>query len=199
MKVIGLTGSVGMGKTTAAKILRRLGIPVHDADREVHRLLGPGGAAVEAVAAAFPGVRRDRAIDRAALGAKVFGDPKALKRLEAILHPLVRRAEQRFLARARRARRPLVVLDIPLLLETGGEDRFDLVVVVSAPRRIQRARVLARPGMTAAKLAAIEARQMPDAEKRQRADLVIATGLGRRHSLNLLRRSMRRMRRDCQA
>jgi dephospho-CoA kinase len=198
MKVIGLTGSVGMGKTTAAKILRRLGIPVHDADREVHRLLGPGGAAVEAVAAAFPGVRRDRSIDRAALGAKVFGDPKALKRLEAILHPLVRRAEQRFLARARRARRPLVVLDIPLLLETGGEDRFDLVVVVSAPRRIQRARVLARPGMTAAKLAAIEARQMPDAEKRHRADLVIATGLGRRHSLNLLRRSMRRMRRDCE-
>jgi len=197
--VIGLTGSVAMGKTTAARVLRRLGVPVHDADREVHRLLGPGGAAVEAVAAAFPGVKRGRAIDRAALGRLVFADADALKRLEEILHPLVRGAERRFLARARRQRRPLVVLDIPLLLETGGEKRVDQVVVVSAPRRIQIARVMSRPGMTAARLAGVEARQMSDAEKRRRADLVIATGLGKRHSLDILRRALRRWRRVANA
>ena len=199
MIVIGLTGSVAMGKTTAARVLRRLGVPVHDADREVHRLLGPGGAAVEAVAAAFPGVKRGRAIDRAALGRLVFADADALKRLEEILHPLVRGAERRFLARARRQRRPLVVLDIPLLLETGGEKRVDQVVVVSAPRRIQIARVMSRPGMTAARLAGVEARQMSDAEKRRRADLVIATGLGKRHSLDILRRALRRWRRVANA
>jgi dephospho-CoA kinase len=193
--VIGLTGSVGMGKTTAARILRRLRIPVHDADREVHRLLGPGGAAVAAVSAAFPGVKRGTAIDRAALGRQVFSDPAALKRLEKILHPLVRGAERRFLARARRQRRPIVVLDIPLLFETGGEQRFDQVVVVSAPRRVQLARVMARPGMNAARLAGVEARQMPDAQKRRRADLVIATGLGKRHSLDILRRALKRWRR----
>jgi len=197
--VIGLTGSVAMGKTTAARTLRRLGIPVHDADREVHRLLGPGGAAVDAVAAAFPGVKHGRAIDRAALGRLVFADAAALQRLEKILHPLVRRAEQRFLARARRQRRPVVVLDIPLLLETGGEKRVDEVVVVSAPRRIQLARVMGRPGMTAARLAGVEARQMPDAEKRRRADLVIATGLGKRHSLDILRRALKRWRRAADA
>jgi dephospho-CoA kinase len=193
--VIGLTGSVGMGKTTAARILRRLCIPVHDADREVHRLLGPGGAAVTAVAEAFPGVRRGAAIDRAALGRQVFADPAALKRLEKILHPLVRGAESQFLARARRQRRPIVVLDIPLLFETGGERRFDQVVVVSAPRRVQLARVMARPGMNAARLAGVEARQMPDAQKRRRADLIIATGLGKRHSLDILRRALKRWRR----
>jgi dephospho-CoA kinase len=193
--VIGLTGSVGMGKTTAARILRRLHIPVHDADREVHRLLGPGGAAVTTVAAAFPGVRRGPSIDRAALGRLVFADPAALKRLEKILHPLVRGAERRFLARARRQRRPIVVLDIPLLLETGGERRCDQVVVVSAPRRVQLARVMARPGMSAARLAGMEARQLSDAQKRRRADLVIATGLGKRHSLDILRRALKRWRR----
>jgi dephospho-CoA kinase len=192
MKVLGLTGSVGMGKTTAARMLRRMGIPVHDADAEVHRLLGRGGAAVKAVEAAFPGVTKGNAIDRAALGRLVFADPAALKRLEMILHPLVARAERKFIARARRQRRPLVVLDIPLLFETGGERRCDGVLVVSAPRSIQLARVMARPGMTKARLAGVEARQMPDAEKRRRADAVISTGLGKRHSLGMLQAALRR-------
>ena len=194
MKVLCLTGSVGMGKTTAARMLRRLGIPVHDADGEVHQLLGPGGAAVKAVDAAFPGVKRGKAIDRAALGRLVFGDPKALRRLEKILHPLVGNAERNFLARARRQRRPLVVLDIPLLFETGAERRCDGVLVVSAPRAIQLARVRARPGMTKQRLAAVEARQMPDAQKRRRADVVISTGLGKRHSLRALRQALARFR-----
>ena len=133
------------------------------------------------------------AIDRAALGRLVFSDPAALKRLEAILHPLVRQAERAFLARARRRRRKLVVLDIPLLYETGGEARCDKVLVVSAPRRVQLARVMARPGMTADRLAGVEARQMPDAEKRRRADIVIETGLDRRHSLAKLHRALRRL------
>ena len=194
MKVLCLTGSVGMGKTTVARMLCRLGIPVHDADAEVHRLLGSGGAAVRAVEAAFPGVKRGKAIDRAALGRLVFGDPKALRRLEKILHPLVGKAERKFLARARRERQPLVVLDIPLLFETGGERRCDGVLVVSAPRAIQLARVMARPGMTKAQLAAVEARQMPDAQKRRRADIVIRTGLGKRHSLQILRQALTRFR-----
>ena len=184
-----------MGKSTAAREFRRLRIPVHDADKAVHRLLGRGGQAVGAVAEAFPGVLKDGAIDRAALGRLVFADPEALKRLEGILHPLVRTAERRFLARARRRRRKLVVLDIPLLFETGGQARCDKVLVVSAPRRIQLARVMARPGMTAERLAGVEARQMPDAEKRRRADIVIETGLGRRHSLAKLRRELKRLRR----
>jgi dephospho-CoA kinase len=192
MKILCLTGSVGMGKTTAARMLRRLGIPVHDADGEVHRLLGRGGAAVRAVDAAFPGVKSGKAIDRAALGKVVFADKAALKRLEGILHPLVRRAERRFLAEARRQHRRLVVLDIPLLFETKGERRCDGIIVVSAPRSIQRARVLARPGMTKERLAAIEARQLPDREKRRRADIVIETGLGKRHSLAALRRAIAR-------
>jgi len=192
MKILCLTGSVGMGKTTAARMLRRMGIPVHDADAEVHRLLGRGGAAVKAVEAAFPGVKLGKAIDRAALGKIVFADPAALKRLEAILHPLVRQAERRFLAQARREHRKLVVLDIPLLYETKGEARCDGVIVVSAPRPIQLARVLGRPGMTKERLAAIEARQMPDRQKRRRADIVIETGLGKRHSLENLRRALAR-------
>ena len=196
MIILGLTGSVGMGKSTAAREFRRLRIPVHDADRAVHRLLGRGGRAVAAVAEAFPGVlKADGAIDRIALGRLVFADPAALKRLEGILHPLVRAAERRFLARARRQRRKLVVLDIPLLFETGGQARCDKVLVVSAPRRIQLTRVMARPGMTAERLAGVEARQMPDAEKRRRADIVIETGLGRRHSLAKLRRELKRLRR----
>jgi dephospho-CoA kinase len=194
MKVLCLTGSVGMGKTTAARILRRLGIPVHDADAEVHRLLGAGGAAVKAVEAAFPGVKRGKAIDRATLGRLVFADPAALRRLEKILHPLVSQAERKFLARSRRERQGLVVLDIPLLFETGGERRCDGVLVVSAPRAIQLARVMARPDMTKARLAAMEARQLPDAEKRRRADVVISTGLGKRHSLRALRQALTRFR-----
>jgi dephospho-CoA kinase len=195
MRVLGLTGSIGMGKSTAAAVLRREGVPVHDADAAVHRLLGPGGAAVATVGAAFPGVVRDGAVDRQALGRQVFGDPQALARLEAILHPLVQRASRRFLARARRARRRLVVLDVPLLFETGGEARCDAVVVVSAPRPVQRARVLKRRGMTPERLAGIEARQMPDAEKRRRADAVVPTGLDRRTALRALRRVLKLARR----
>src|SRR6516225_11007369 len=193
MIILGLTGSVGMGKSTAAREFRRMRIPVHDADKAVHRLLGRGGKAVAAVATAFPGVEKGGAIDRAALGRLVFSDPAALKRLEAILHPLVRQAERAFLARARRRRRKLVVLDIPLLFETGGEARCDKVLVVSAPRRVQLARVMARPGMTPERLAGGEARQMPDAEKRRLADIVIETGMGRSHSLGQIRRALARI------
>jgi len=179
MRVLGLTGSIGMGKTTAARMLRRMGLPVHESDAAVHRLMAPGGAAVAPIAAAFPGVVRNGAVDRALLGARVFADPALLRRLERIVHPLVRRASERFLKHARRQHRSLAVLDVPLLFEGGGDRRCDLVVVVSAPAFVQRARVLARPGMTEAKLAGILARQMSDAEKRRRADLVVPTGLGR--------------------
>lgn len=179
MVVLGLTGSIGMGKSTAARMLRALRVPVHDSDAAVHRLLGRGGDAVGPIAQAFPGVVRDGAVDRQALGARVFGDPPALKRLEAIVHPLVRRSQQRFLARCARRKVPLAVLDIPLLFESGNERRVDAIAVVSAPAFVQRARVLARPGMTPGKLAQILARQMPDREKRRRADFVVPTGLGR--------------------
>lgn len=148
MKILGLTGSVGMGKSTAAGMLRRLGVPVHDADAAVHRLLAKGGGAVAAVEEAFPGVRREGAIDRKALGARVFGNPEALRRLEAILHPKVRAETEAWLQRQRRRRVPLVVLDVPLLFEGGDLARYDAVVVVSAPGFVQRARVLRRPGMT---------------------------------------------------
>ena len=195
MIILGLTGSVGMGKSTAAAMFRRLGVAVHDADVAVHRLLAPKGAAVAAVARDFPGVRRpDGGIDRPALGARVFADPAALKRLEHILHPLVRRSQQRFLARARARRLTLVVLDIPLLFEGGGAGRCDKVVVVSAPAFLQRARVLARPGMTAVRLAAILAQQMPDAQKRMRADYVVPSGLGRAVTFRRLARIVRELR-----
>ncbi len=186
MIILGLTGSIGMGKSTAARQLRRLGFPVHDADAVVHRLLARGGAAVTAIAAAFPGVVRDGVVDRRALGARVFGDPVSLRRLEAILHPLVRQAEHAFLARARRQRRRLVVLDIPLLFETGGQARCDAVAVVSAPPFVQARRVLARPGMTAERLEAIRRSQMADVDKRRRADVIIPTGLGYRPALRAL-------------
>ena len=186
MIVLGLTGSIGMGKSTAARQLRRLGFPVHDADAVVHRLLARGGAAVTAIAAAFPGVVRDGAVDRRALGGLVFGNPVLLKRLEAILHPLVRQAEHKFLARARRQRRRLVVLDIPLLFETGGQARCDAVAVVSAPPFVQARRVLARPGMTPERLEAIRRSQMADADKRRRADVIIPTGRGYRPALRAL-------------
>jgi len=183
MKVIGLTGSIGMGKSTAARMLRRLGIPVHDADAAVHRLMGKGGRAVAVIAAAFPGTVIAGRVDRPALGAKVFGHPAELRRLEKILHPLVQAEAQRFIRRQQARQQKLVVLDIPLLFETGGEQRCDAVIVVTAPRFLQRARVLARPRMTPARLAEIEALQMPDREKRQRADFVIETGHGYRHAL----------------
>jgi dephospho-CoA kinase len=197
MIVLGLTGSVGMGKSTAASMFRRLGVPVHDSDAAVHRLMAPGGAAVPAVAAAFPGVS-DKAggIDRGTLGARVFGDGRALKRLERILHPLVRRSQARFLKEARARRVPLVVLDIPLLFETGGEKRCDAVVVVSAPLWVQRARVMARPNMTEARFRAILAKQMPDHEKRRRADFVLRSGLGRAVMYRRLMRLVQMLRAD---
>ena len=181
--IIGLTGSIGMGKSTAAAMFRRLGIPVHDSDATVHALLGPGGRAVAAVKREFPGVVKDGAVDRAALGKQVFGNQAALRRLEAILHPLVRAEAERFVARQRAAGRDLVVLDIPLLFETKGESRCDVIVVVSAPAHVQRARVLRRPGMTEERLRQVLAKQMPDREKRRRADFVVETGLGKRYTL----------------
>ncbi len=187
MIVLGLTGSIGMGKTTAAKMLRRMGLPLHDADLAVHRLLAKGGAAVAAVEAAFPGVVADGAVDRERLGAQVFEDRAALKRLEGILHPAVRRTTRAFLGRHGRAGRSLVVLDVPLLFETGGESLCDAVVVVTAPPFVQRARVMARRGMTPARFQAILAKQMPDREKRRRADFVVNTGLSKATTLRQLR------------
>jgi len=193
-RVLCLTGSIGMGKSTAGELLRRLDVPVHDADETVHRLLGKGGAAVAAVAAAFPGVAAAGAIDRKKLGAQVFADPAALRRLEAILHPAVGEAARRFLRQQARRRRRLVALDIPLLLETGGDRRCDAVVIVTAPRFVQQARVLARPGMTAAQLRAVEARQMPDAQKRRRGDYLVHTGSSKRETLRQLARIVRLLR-----
>jgi dephospho-CoA kinase len=187
MIVLGLTGSIGMGKTTAAKMLRRMGLPLHDADRAVHRLLARGGAAVAAVEAAFPGVVADGAVDRERLAGQVFEDRAALKRLEEILHPAVRRATRAFLDRQVRAGRSLVVLDIPLLFETSGSVLCDAVAVVTAPTFVQRDRVLGRRGMTAARFQAILAKQMPDREKRRRADFVVNTGLGKANTLRQLR------------
>jgi len=171
---IGLTGSIGMGKSTVAAMFERAGVPVFDADAAVHRLQGAGGRLVPAIEAAFPGSTGSAGVDRAVLGAAVLGDDAAMKRLEAIVHPAVGKERAAFLAA--NAAAAVVVFDIPLLFETGGEGRVDLVVVVSAPADVQRARVLARPGMTEAKFAAILARQTPDAEKRARADVVIPTG-----------------------
>jgi len=178
MTVLGLTGSIGMGKSTASRMMRRLGVPCHDADATVHRLMAPGGAAVPEIAAAFPEVVRDGHVDRQALGARVFGDTIALRQLEAILHPRVRAAEQAFLRRHALAGRRLVVLDVPLLFETGGKRRCDLVLLVTAPAFLQAQRVLRRPGMTPARLAHIRRIQMPEAQKRRRADIVVNTGLG---------------------
>jgi len=185
--VLGLTGSIGMGKSEAAKMFRRLGVPVFDADAAVHRLMAKGGAAVAAIEAAFPGCVVDGSVDRKALGDRVFGKPDDLRRLEAILHPRVRAARTRFLKQARARRVPLVVFDIPLLYETGGEDQCDAVLVVTAPPFVQRARVMARPGMTAEKFEGILAQQVPDAEKRRRADFIAPTGLGKRVTLNAIR------------
>lgn len=189
MVILGLTGSIGMGKTVAAGMFRRLGIPVHDADAAVHRLLGAkGGAVAAAIAAAFPGVVSGGTIDRAALGRRVFDDPAALQRLEEILHPAVRRDQAGFLKRQARRGCRLAVLDVPLLFETGTDADCDAVAVVSAPPFVQEARVLARPGMTRQRLAAIRARQMADAEKRRRADFLIPSGLGRRETLRAVTR-----------
>lgn len=177
MIVIGLTGSIGMGKSTTAKMFEEEGVPVYDADAEVHRLYAKGGAGVAPVEAAFPGVTRDGAVDREELGRRVLNNPEALRKLQSIVYPLMQ-SRQGFLEKARAEGKDMAVLDIPLLFETGGEKNVDAVVVASAPAEIQRRRVLAREGMTEEKLNAVLARQMPDAEKRQRADFIVATGEG---------------------
>ena len=174
--VLGLTGSIGMGKSTTAQLFVQRGVPLHDADAAVHGL--HRGRAAAPIEAAFPGTVIDGAVDRAKLGAAVLGKPEALRRLEAIIHPLVREEEEAFLARCRRAGAELAIIDVPLLLETGGEARCDAVLVVTAPAEVQRQRVLARPGMTPEKLDAILSRQMPDAEKRRRAHFIVDTSRG---------------------
>lgn len=173
MKAIGLTGSIGMGKSAVAQMFADEGIAVFDADATVRRLQGPGGRLLPAIEAAFPGTTGPDGVDRAGLGARVFGDEAAIKRLEAIVHPAV--GEERAAFLARHGNDDMVVFDIPLLFETGGDRNVDVVVVVSADPATQQARVLARPGMTRERLADILARQTPDAEKRARADHVIAT------------------------
>ncbi|MFA7602241.1 MAG: dephospho-CoA kinase [Novosphingobium sp.] len=173
--ILGLTGSIGMGKSAVAAMFQGMDVPVFDADAAVHRLQGPGGALLPAIEAVFPGTTGPRGVDRAKLGAAVFGDAEALKRLEAIVHPAVGAMRRAFLAE--HAQAPLVVFDIPLLFEKGGWEQVDAVVVVSAPAEAQRARVLARPGMTGEKFAQILKLQVPDAEKRARADYVIDTGV----------------------
>ena len=176
MIVLGLTGSIGMGKSATAKMFAEAGVPVHDSDETVHRLYS--GKAAPLVEAAFPGTTQAGVVDRVKLGRQVLADPAALKKLEAIIHPLVRADADAFLARHRAAGSPLAVLDIPLLFETGGRDRVDKVVVVTASPEIQRERVLARPGMSEEKFASILAKQVPDAEKRRQADFIIDTGQG---------------------
>jgi len=176
--LLGLTGSIGMGKTTTARLFEAEGVPVYDADAAVHALYAKGGAAVEAVETLFPGTTANGAVDRAKLGERVLGDATALKRLEAAVHPMAAAVRADFFAKARTAGAKVVVLDVPLLFETGGDSQLDAVVVVSAPLEMQRQRVMARPGMTEEKFEAILARQMPDAEKRERADFVIDTGRG---------------------
>ena len=176
MIILGLTGSIGMGKSTTAGLFREAGVPVFDADAAVHDLYR--GSAVAAIEAAFPGATREGAVDRTLLRARVLDDAAALKRLEAVVHPLVRARRDAFLAETRAAGHAVAVLDVPLLFETGLEATVDAVVVVSAPAPVQKARVLARPGMTEASLSAILARQVPDADKRRRADHVIETGAG---------------------
>ena len=173
MLVLGLTGSIGMGKSTTARFFAEEGVPVLDADAVVHALYD--GEAVAAIEAAFPGTSKDGRIDREELSRRVVGDPAALKRLESIVHPLVRAAQARFLADAERSGAPVAVLDVPLLFETGGDQRVDAVVVVSAPADVQRARTLDRAGMTAEKFDALMQKQMPDAEKRRRADFIVDT------------------------
>jgi dephospho-CoA kinase len=176
MIILGLTGSIGMGKSTTAKMFVEEGVPLHDADATVHDLYS--GKAAPLIEDAFPGTVKDGVVDRAELGKRVVGDAEAMKKLEKIVHPLVREAEIAFLDKARAENRPLVVLDIPLLFETGGEDRVDLIAVVTAPAEVQRKRVLARPGMTEERFEGLLAKQTPDAEKRRRADFLIDTSRG---------------------
>jgi len=173
MIVLGLTGSIGMGKSTVENFFAESGVPVYDADAVVHRLYA--GDAAPLIEAAFAGTTTSGTVDRDRLAERVLADPAALKRLEAIVHPLVRREEERFIATAEAAGAPVAVINIPLLFETGGETRCDAVVVVSAPAETQRARVMGRPGMTEEKFTSLVAKQMPDAEKRRRADFIVDT------------------------
>ncbi len=176
MVILGLTGSIGMGKSTTAAMFRDLGVPVHDSDATVHRLYS--GAAAPLIEAAFPRVVENGTVNRTRLGQYVLGNAAAMQRLEGIVHPLVRDEERSFLKTAAASRAAVAVIDIPLLFETKGENRVDVIVVVSAPADIQRQRVLARPGMTAERFGQILARQMPDADKRRRAHFVVDTGHG---------------------
>jgi dephospho-CoA kinase len=192
--VLGLTGSIGMGKSTAANMLRRLGVPVHDSDATVHRLLAADPQVRAEIAARFPGVIDGEAVDRQALGAVVFADPAARKDLEAILHPRVRAAAKRFLRNQARWGAPLVVLDIPLLFETGGESNVDAVLVVTAPAFLQAHRVLSRPGMSVERFGGILASQISDREKRRRADYIVETGLGKAYTYRRLHQLVRLLR-----
>jgi dephospho-CoA kinase len=188
MIVIGLTGSIGMGKTAAARMFAEEGVPVADSDAVVHQLYEKGGAAVAPIADAFPAVITDGAIDRKKLARHLAGHPDDFKKIEAIVHPLVRAEQENFLSQARRRKAPLAVLDIPLLFETGRYRDVDKIVVVSAPEAVQRERVLARPGMTEEKFASILARQLPDAEKRARADFIVDSDRGFDHARAQVRR-----------
>jgi dephospho-CoA kinase len=192
VKILGLTGGIGMGKSTVAAMFRTHGLPVFDADAEVRRAQAPGGAAIAPIAAAFPGVVHDGVLDRAALRGRILADPAARRRLEAIMHRMVRAAERRFLARSRRRRARAVVLDIPLLFETGGARRVDFAITVSAPRDVQIARVRRR-GLAEGEIVRIIALQMPDREKRRRADAVVFTGLSRGVTMRGVRRIIARV------
>jgi dephospho-CoA kinase len=186
--IVGLTGSIGMGKTETARMFAKLGIPVYDADAAVHRLYEKGGAAVPEIAKVFPDCVKDGRVDRAALGQLATADRRAFKTLEQIVHPLVGREQQAFLERARSEGAEIVVLDIPLLFEAGGHARVDAIVVVSAPSHVQRERVLQRPGMTADKLDQLLARQMPDEEKRAKAHFVVETDKGLEHAFEQVKK-----------
>ncbi|MFT5539452.1 MAG: dephospho-CoA kinase [Alphaproteobacteria bacterium] len=190
-RVLGLTGSVGMGKTTAAAMLERMGVPVFAADAYVHHLLGQGGALATEIEHTFPGTTKGGIVARAKLAKAVFGDQVALSRLEAILHPRVRAAEMAFIRRQNLIRTKLCVLEIPLLFETQAERLCDAVTVLTAPAFVQETRVMARPGMTRVRLEVMRARQMTEVEKAARADFLIATGLGRRHTWRALRAIVR--------
>jgi len=189
MRLVGLTGSMGMGKSTAARMLRRMGYPVFDADAAVHAAMR--GEAVPALREAFPEAASTSGIDRRKLSDLIAAQPERLQALEKILHPLVRKAEQRQRRAAAMRGEKLMILDIPLLFETGGEQRCDAVIVVTAPAFLQRQRIMKRPGMTEQKLEVLLAKQMPDREKRQRADRVIQTGLGHAHALRAMKRALR--------
>ncbi len=193
--LLGLTGSIGMGKSETTKMFRRLGVPVYDADATVHKVYARGGEAVAPIGAAFPGAVRDGAVDRPALSRMVVGNDVELRRLERITHPLLRRHQKRFLQAALAAGRRLVVLDVPLLFETRGTKRVDRVAVASAPAFVQRARVLRRPDMTPEKFAYILGRQTPDKVKRAKADFLVPTGLGKRVALDAVRRIIKAARR----